>query len=176
MIPFENYSERCSTNGWTYGTPYYAANRQSWIDIEGPKSKRVQYIDNYLRFINEEMDFDSQIMTDTNPVSYTLTTSHDYWVTLHRTDSNGRYAPYRDIPAGAAFLGNRIAMQDDEIYVVHRAYNLAVKAMNMIKILPEGEHETYARRRGFERMIEKGLPGFDKLEPYEGIIIPSTTD
>jgi len=159
---------------WTYDTVYDIVSRKELIETEGSDSPRVKNIDSYIDFINNVMDDDLMIVTDTNPISYTEVTGADETVCLYRKNEEGRFIEYRRIFAHNEFYGHEVAIQDDEIFVVHRYYDLAVKALKKVKLVPEGTDDSYFGKRGFERMIEKGLPGFDKLEPYKDIIILGT--
>lgn len=170
MDKLEQYRPNYPKNQWTYGTHQYITNRRNWLEIEGPKSQRVRDIDNYIDYINNESDDDTLVFTDTTVVTHSRYVAEQEYFQTYRLDDTGRLSENVSIKASHDFVGDRLIVQDSDVYVMYHPYNLAVKALGSVRIMNSQNkgHKTFY----FKQMIKKSIPNLDPLEPYEGIIIP----
>ncbi len=169
MDKLEYYRPNYPHDQWTHGTHQYITNRRNWLEIGGPKSQRVRDIDNYIDYINHESDENTLVCTDTTVVTHSRYVAEQKYFQTYRADASGHLSEYVSIQASRDFVGDRLVVQDEDVYVMYHPYNLAVRALGRVNILTAQNkgHKTFY----FKQMIKKSIPDFDPLEPYEGIII-----
>lgn len=137
MTEFASFAE--TDKAWTYHTWYDLAVRSKILAEHGADSQRFQDIENYIDYINNDMPDNYRVSTQvTEPRAYPAYASAVsrgiYSAYLLRPDESGRFVPYRTVSRIVKFLGDKVTVQDDNVYIVNTKYNLAVQPLEGMSV------------------------------------------
>lgn len=155
---------------WTYDTPYDLARRQEIIAQHGKDSQRFKDIENYIDYINNDMPENYQVATRVverrvyNP--HAAGASHPSRSLWLHTIQDGRFIEARCVAGLNDFVGHKIALQNDEVFLVNTEYGLAAKpkpnkSIDMINIvIGGGDGSGYNTYKIFDRRINEVIGSY----------------
>ncbi|USN96127.1 MAG: hypothetical protein H6797_03550 [Candidatus Nomurabacteria bacterium] len=164
-------------NAWTYDTPYDLARRREILENDGRDSRRFQDMENYIDYVNNNMPDDYMVATtvvkliEYDPYS-TRVKPPTKLAWLYRPDENGVFTQYKCVSNLASFVGDKLDLQDDDVYVVNTQYNVAIqpkpnKSVDMINIVQGvGDNSGHKALNNFEKKVTDVLGSYS-LSSYQ---------
>lgn len=158
--PEKNNSSR--EKWWSYDTPYDIVRRRE-LAMHG-ETQRVQDIDDYISYINEDMDNGYKISTRLDErTDRVLAYNKSNGTRVYKVNESGIYEPLCHISMVGVFYGNKIMLDDEDPVVINSEVGLGVSPAEYVRFVSPyvldsqyGATNKY-REQNFERIVRQLL-------------------
>jgi hypothetical protein len=142
-----------SEKWWTYDTPYDIVWRRELLDAGD--ARRVEDIDAYIAFINEEMSSRYMVATrfrEKGGKNFQRDPSN--WTHIFKRNPEGIYEPYCTVAMAGQFYGEKIFLADDTPVVVNQEVGLGVTPSESVRFTsPASANTQYGAKRQYRERI-----------------------
>lgn len=121
-----------SEKWWSYDTPYDIVRRRDLI-MQG-EAQKVRDIDEYIAFINEDMDDSYKIVTKFDENSEGILRHNlETGTVVYKRNREGAYEPHCYVTMVGAFYGDKIILDEENPVVVNSESGLGVTPSEYIR-------------------------------------------